>query len=493
MFVKGIIAVLALTFTASAQAKSTEILVKLAAPISTQSLSTQMESAGFSAKPVFGQWVKIDTSSAKNAWAQNRLQSFLSSASVVYVQPNYKLDIFRNPTLNKLRTQKFATLEDNKDKPKDPRDNPAFPSVPSLTPGKDPQSAKQWGMADVGVEAAWKISVGAPIIVAVIDTGVDYTHEDLAGQMWHNEKEIDGDGIDNDGNGYIDDIVGWDTLSHDNKPYDLAATSLTDILNGANPGHGTHCTGTIGAAVNNSKGVISIAPNTKIMALRFIGDEGGSTAGAVEAIKYAVDNGAKILSNSWGSEGEDSEDPNDSKILKEAIQYALDHDVLFVAAAGNSSRNNDTDKLKAFPASYEHDNIIAVAAINSSNQIASFSNFGAKSVDLGAPGVKIMSTVPGNRYQDSISEILGANWDGTSMAAPYVAGAAALYWSSHPTLTYKEVKAALLSSVKPIPSLAGKTLTGGKLSVEELMKKQSFEDYLILLAPEEGTKFLHIP
>ncbi len=289
--------------------------------------------------------------------------------------------------------------------------------------------------------------------------------------MWRNTKEIDGNGIDDDNNGYIDDIVGWDTLSNDNRPYDLAAKSLSEIMNGANPGHGTHCAGSIGASVNNSKGVISIAPNTKIMAMRFIGDEGGSTAGAVEAIKYAVDNGAKILSNSWGSEGEDPNDPNDSKILKEAIQYALDHDVLFVAAAGNSSRNNDTDKLKAFPASYEHENIIAVAAINSANGIASFSNYGAKSVDLGAPGVKIMSTVPGNRYQDSISEILGANWDGTSMAAPYVAGAAALYWSSHQELTFAQVKAAILGSVKAIPSLANKTLTGGKLSVEELMKK----------------------
>ncbi len=472
MFSKGMIAILALAFTAAAQAKSTEILVKLASPISAYNLSSQMESAGLTAKPIFGQWVKVDVSSAKNAWAQDRLQNFLNSSSVVYSQPNYKLDVFKNPTLKKFAGQNFTTLDEkNPAGPKDPRDNPAVPSIPSQTPGKDPQFAKQWGMTDNGVEAAWKISVGAPIIVAVIDTGVDYTHEDLVGQMWRNEKEIDGNGIDDDKNGYTDDVVGWDTLSNDNKPYDLASTNLMDILNGANPGHGTHCAGSIGAAVNNSKGIISIAPNTKIMALRFIGDEGGSTAGAVEAIKYAVDNGAKILSNSWGSEGEDSEDPNDSIILKEAIQYALDHDVLFVAAAGNSSRNNDTDAKKAFPASYEHENIIAVAAINSANGIASFSNFGAKSVDLGAPGVKIMSTVPGNRYQDVISEILGATWDGTSMAAPYVSGAAALYWSTHPELTSKQVKAAILASVKPLPSLSTKTLTGGKLSVEELMKK----------------------
>jgi thermitase len=389
---------------------------------------------------------------------------------VVYSQPNYKLNVFKNPSLKKFAG--LRTLDETPNEaPNEIRDNPAIPPVPSQQSGKDPQMAKQWGMIDNGVEAAWAISTGAPIIVAVIDTGVDYTHEDLVGQMWRNTKEIPDNNIDDDNNGYVDDIVGWDMLSDDNKPYDMYSSNLMDILNGKNPGHGTHCAGTIGAAVNNSKGIVSVSPNTKIMAIRFIGDEGGTTTAAVKGIKYAVDNGAKVLSNSWGSEGEDSEDPNENKMLVEAIQYAMDHDVLFVAAAGNSSRNNDTDKLKAFPASYEHENIIAVAAIDSGNRIASFSNFGAQSVDLGAPGVKIMSTVPGSRYQDAISEILGANWDGTSMAAPYVAGAAALYWSAHPEKNFKEVKDAILGSTKSIAGLTGKTLTGGKLSVEELMKK----------------------
>lgn len=454
-----------------AQAKtSNEILVKLAAPISVQSLSHTMEAAGLKAEPVFGQWVKVDLSSTKTMAMQTRLQNFLNGSSVVYSQPNYKLNLLRNPSITPAM-KAMAAAQNIATDANEIRDNPAIPPAPTQTAGKDPQMAKQWGMIDSGVEAAWKISTGAPIIVAVIDTGVDYTHEDLAGQMWRNPKEIPDNGIDDDSNGFIDDIVGWDMLSDDNKPYDMYSSNLGDILNGANPGHGTHCAGTIGAAVNNSKGVVSVAPNTKIMAIRFIGDEGGTTAAAVRGIKYAVDNGAKILSNSWGSEGEDSEDPNENKMLVEAIQYAMDHDVLFVAAAGNSSRNNDTDKLKAFPASYEHENIIAVAAIDSANKIASFSNFGAKSVDLGAPGVKIMSTVPGSRYQDAISEILGANWDGTSMAAPYVAGTAALYWSNHPGKNFKEVKDAILASVKSIAGLTGKTLTGGKLSVEELMKK----------------------
>ena len=461
---------LSLTLTAQATTKN-EILVKLAAPISVQSLSQTMEAAGLKAEPVFGQWVKIDLASTKTMAMQNRIQNFLNSSSVIYSQPNFKLNVFRNPSVTSAMKAQAAVKEDIDPAAGEIRDNPAIPSVPSQTAGKDPQMAKQWGMLDNGVEAAWKINTGAPIIVAVIDTGVDYTHEDLVGQMWRNTKEIADNNIDDDNNGYVDDIVGWDMLSDDNKPYDMYSSNLMDILNGANPGHGTHCAGSIGAAVNNSKGIVSVAPNTKIMAIRFIGDEGGTTTAAVKGIKYAVDNGAKILSNSWGSEGEDSENPDENKMLVEAIQYAMDHDVLFIAAAGNSSRNNDTDKLKAYPASYEHENIVAVAAIDSANRIASFSNFGAKSVDLGAPGVKIMSTVPGSRYQDAISEILGANWDGTSMAAPYVAGAAALYWSSHPGKNFKEVKDAILASVKPIAGLTGKTLTGGKLSVEELMKK----------------------
>ena len=325
-------------------------------------------------------------------------------------------------------------------------------------------------MVDNGVQNAWKINPGQKIIVAVIDTGVDYTHEDLLPNMWRNEKEIPNNGIDDDGNGYIDDIVGWDFLSNDNKPYDLASSDLGDLLRGGNPGHGTHCAGNVAARGNNGKGIAGVNPNAEIMALRFIGDEGGSTEGAIGAIRYAVDNGAKVLSNSWGSEGEDPNEAEQNKALQDAIQYALDKNVLFIAAAANSGRNNDTDAKKAFPASYPHDNIISVAAIDSANKIASFSNYGATTVDIGAPGVKIFSTVPGNKYSDTVIDLMGATWDGTSMACPHVAGAAAFYWSAHPEKTWQEVKAAILASAKKIPSLTGKTLTGGKLSVEELMK-----------------------
>jgi thermitase len=170
------------------------------------------------------------------------------------------------------------------------------------------------------VQNAWKINPGTgSMIVAVINTNIDYTHEDLLPNMWRNTKEIPDNNIDDDNNGFVDDIVGWDFLSNDNKPYDLAATSLGDLLNGGNPGHGTHCAGNVAARGNNGKGISGVAPNAQIMALRFIGNEGGTTADAVKAIHYAVDNGAKVLSNSWGSDGEDSDDASENQALKDSI------------------------------------------------------------------------------------------------------------------------------------------------------------------------------
>lgn len=452
--------------------ETNEQLVKVASPLSTEAISKSLQNFGIKATPIFGSWIKVTaparSESQTGMLASATLRNFLNSPSVIYRQPNFKLDRIKNPNWSRFVKTQFETNDNSRSS----RDNPdILPAPTEVVSGPDQFRRSQWGMTDNAVESAWEISIGSPMIVAVIDTGVDYTHEDLIGQMWRNTNEIPNNNIDDDQNGYVDDIVGWDTLSDDNKPYDLAATSLSDILNGQNPGHGTHCAGTIGAAVNNNKGIISASPKAQIMALRFIGDEGGTTEGAVRAIRYAVDNGAKVLSNSWGSAGEDPENPNANQILIEAIQYSEEKGTLFVAAAGNSSRDNDTDALKSIPASYEMENIISVAAIDADNKIAGFSNYGAVSVDIGAPGVKIMSTVPGNRYQDTISEILMAHWDGTSMAAPYVSAAAALYWSAHPEKTVHEVKSAILSTAVPLASLTGKTVTGGKLSILNLMKK----------------------
>jgi subtilisin family serine protease len=366
-------------------------------------------------------------------------------------------------------------------------DNPAIPTSGSGGNGADPLYNKQWGMNQMGVKEAWSVTKGRPdMIVAVIDTGVDYTHEDLVDGLWRNPGEtgMDASGkdkssnaIDDDKNGFVDDVIGWDFADNDNKPYDLAGQLMDVVLKGENPGHGTHCAGNVGARADNGKGIAGVAPGVKIMVMRFITKTGqGTTADAIKSIKYAVDNGAKVLSNSWGSEGDDGD--SDSQALKDAITYAKDHNVLFVAAAGNGHQgkgyDNDSDPKPGVPASYAIDNIVSVAAIDEKGALGSFSNWGARTVHLAAPGVKVFSTTVGNTYNDTILNLpqlgLVATWDGTSMATPHVAGAAALYWSKHPEMNYSQVKQALLSSVKANPALSGKMVSGGQLDVRSLMQ-----------------------
>ena len=452
-------------------ANASDMLVKLASPVSAKRTAMMMAQSGLKTEALTDTWVHVSGNVDATSF-----KGMMESGSVVYTQPNFKFKVYQNPNLAKLKQnaaiQKY--LEAHPSTKAAAVDNPEIPAAPIATTGADPLATKQWGMTDIGLNAALNINRGNKIIVAVIDTGVDYTHEDLLPNMWRNEKEIPANGIDDDNNGYIDDVVGWDFLSNDNKPYDLATTNIGEIMNGKNPGHGTHCAGNVAAAGNNGKGISGVAPNAQIMALRFIGDEGGTTSDAVKAIKYAVDNGAKVLSNSWGSEGDDPEDEANNQALKDIIQYAQDHDVLFIAAAGNGHQgvgyNNDTDKLPGVPASYTNENIISVAAVDANNKLGSFSNWGATSVDIAAPGVKVFSTTFGGKYSDTVIPILGANWDGTSMACPHVAGAAALYWSVHPEKTYAEVKAAILGSAVRIPATEGKMTSNGKLNVEALMK-----------------------
>ncbi len=367
-------------------------------------------------------------------------------------------------------------------------DNPAIPTNGSGGSGTDPLTNKQWGMNQNNVSQAWSATKGRQeVVVAVIDTGVDYTHEDLVDNMWRNPGETGLDangkdkatnGVDDDKNGFVDDIVGWDFAANDNKPYDLTASIFEMLMGGGNPGHGTHCAGNVAARSDNGKGITGVAPGVRIMALRFITEKGqGTTADAMKSIKYAVDNGAKVLSNSWGSEGDDPKDP-DTQALKDAITYAMSKDVLFIAAAGNGHQgkgyDNDSDPKPAVPASYNIENIISVAAIDESGKLGSFSNWGLRTVHLGAPGVKVFSTVTqSEKYSDTVIDIPGmitATWDGTSMACPHVAGAAALYISQHPTKTFREVKAAILGSVKKTSVLSGKTVSGGQLDVLALSK-----------------------
>lgn len=368
-------------------------------------------------------------------------------------------------------------------------DNPEIPKETVAGTGADSLFSSQWGMTDNNVVSGWKGARGEGFVVAVLDSGVDYTHEDLVDNMWRNPGETGTDsqgrdkatnGVDDDGNGYIDDVVGWDFVTNDNKPYDLSVDPIQLLFGGGNPGHGTHCAGNVAARGDNGKGIAGVAPKTKIMALRFLSEKGeGSTEAAVKAIQYSIKMGVKVSSNSWGSSGEDPNDAAGNQALRDVIEEARLSGQLFVAAAGNGDAqgkgyDNDTSKEPAYPSSYPHENILSVAAIDKNDGLGSFSNWGKATVDIGAPGVAVFSTMVGNQYNDKVIDLpqfgITATWDGTSMATPHVAGAAALYWADHPNATMMDVKKAIMTSAKPISALSGKVVTGGKLSVENLMR-----------------------
>jgi subtilisin family serine protease len=324
---------------------------------------------------------------------------------------------------------------------------PNYIRYATLTPN-DPGFSYLWGLnntgqtggtvdADIDAPEAWNITTGsASNVIAVIDTGVDMTHQDLSSNIWTNTGEIPGNGIDDDKNGYIDDIHGWDFYANDNDPSDTTTCK-----------HGTHVSGTIGAAGNNNTGVTGINWNVKIMPLRFLGGFlcSGSDANAIEAIEYATQKNIRISNNSWGGGGYD-------KALEDAIRNSK---MLFIAAAGNGGSdgvgdNNDVNP--EYPASYPLDNIISVAATDHNDSRASFSNYGAASVDLAAPGVNIASTIPGNKYR---------YFDGTSMATPHVSGVAGLLLSDDPSLENWQVIYKILQGAdkKGLP-----VLTGGRLN-----------------------------
>lgn len=453
-----------------------ELLIKLApGALENVEFMTLFSSEGTKLEKLTDTWIKIEGTSA-----QIKSIKALQHPAIEYVQPNYRIKLLDNYKVEDplRRAALLKTLAKEGYSSAKKQDNLEIPAAPAPTTGTDPLFNQQWGMNDNNVKEAWKVTKGSPdMIVAVIDTGVDYTHEDLLPNMWRNAKEIPNNKIDDDNNGFVDDIVGWDFAANDNKPYDLAVDPFELLAGGGNPGHGTHCAGNVAARGDNGKGIAGVAPNVKIMALRFITEKGqGTTADAIKSIKYAVDNGAKVLSNSWGSEGEDPSSGEENKALRDAVQYAQDKGALFVAAAGNGHKgkgyDNDSDAAPAYPASYDHDIIISVAALDINNQLGSFSNWGLRTVDIGAPGVKVFSTTVENNYSDTVFDKYGitVTWDGTSMATPHVAGAAALYWSAHPEKTWQDVKAAILASAKKIPALTNKAVSGGKLDVNALLK-----------------------
>ena len=291
----------------------------------------------------------------------------------------------------------------------------------------------QVGIADADIDAteAWNTFTGDPnFAVAVIDTGVDWDHPDLAANIWSNPGEVAGNGVDDDGNGYVDDVRGWDFYDTDNNPDDA-------------DGHGSHCAGTVGAVGNNGVGVAGVNWRCKIVPLRFLGPQGGFTSDAVLAVSYCTTNGIRVSNNSWGGGGF-------SQALFDAIQgtQAVGH--VFCAAAGNSGTNNDSSA--HYPSNYDLPNVLSVAATDNRDGLASFSNYGATSVDLAAPGVDIASTYAAAGY---------VYLSGTSMATPHVAGVATLLLGYDPGLTWQQAIDRLLSTVRPVSSLAGITATGG--------------------------------
>ena len=313
-----------------------------------------------------------------------------------------------------------------------------------------------WGMnnasdADIDAPEAWDLFTGNPNYrIAVIDSGIDLTHPDLQGNIWVNPGEIPNDGIDNDGNGYIDDINGWDFTgtgvgtkfgTGDNNPQD-------------GDGHGTHVSGTIAARGNNGFGVVGVVWSGKIVPLKFLSDVGsGSTGNAILALQYCVTNGIRISNNSWGGGGS-------STNLRNAIISAGTADHLFVSAAGNDGWNLEGLFTKSYPASYNLSNQINVAATTSTGALATFSNYGNVSVHVAAPGTGILST-----WSTTVTGSTGYNTiSGTSMATPHVTGIAALVRGKMPGWNVAQVKAAILGGVKTNATLSGKIVTGGTVS-----------------------------
>ncbi|MDQ4064983.1 MAG: S8 family serine peptidase [Actinomycetota bacterium] len=305
----------------------------------------------------------------------------------------------------------------------------------------DPVWTSLWGMQRVNAPAAWSTTTGArDVVVGVVDSGVDYRHEDLAGSIWVNPNEDPSTPHDDDRNGWINDIHGVDCANDDGDPMD-------------DNGHGTHVAGTIGATGNNSKGVAGVAWNVRIMALKFLGaDNRGWMSDAVQCMYYALDNGAHITNHSWY--GGDWFQP-----LYDVIAEAGKRNHLVIACAGNEG--TDLDRRAFYPAAFDLDNAISVAATDRNDALASFSNRGAVSVDLGAPGVGIISTVPSGY----------ASYSGTSMATPHVTGAAALALSQDPALhaDAARLRSLLLDTVDPVSGLVGVTASEGILDVARLV------------------------
>ncbi len=400
----------------SPQQEADGVIVKFISNTGNNSRARSLRAAGLSDAGSFGFSSRLRKTQVQAGVTINQtLEKLSNDPSVAYAEPNYIYSI-------------EATLPNDAD----------FSLQYGLNNPND---------SDIDAPEAWDISIGASsVIVAVIDSGVDYNHPDLRNQIWTNTAEIPGNGVDDDGNGFVDDIRGWDFADNDNDPMDENA-------------HGTHVAGIIGAQGNDNRGAVGVNWAVQIMPLKFMDADGlGSTIAAIQAIDYAVANGARISNNSWGGD-------TFSQALFDTIQMANSQGHLFVAASGNDGVN--TDNGSHFPSNYELPNIISVAASTSNDTLARFSNFGVATVDLAAPGLQIYSTIPNRQYE---------LFSGTSMAAPFVAGVAALLLSKNNSLTTDTLKTTLLDTVDQVPVFEGRLVTGGRLNAFNAIKAISPAD-----------------
>lgn len=332
------------------------------------------------------------------------------------------------------------------------------PEVMVVTKATDPSLKKLWSFRSTNkngasIQEAYQLDLPAPeksVIVAVLDTGVDYRHPDLRNMMWVNPKEIPGNGLDDDGNGYIDDVHGINTLKRDHQGRASGDPMASDF-------HGTHVAGIIAAQSDNGIGIAGAAIHAKIMSVRTVPDNGDEKdRDVIESLLYAAKHGAKIINCSFGK----GRSLDRGRLLAETLQHLQDdYGVLVVAASGNDSRHGDwysIDRHMDYPAGLDNDNLLVVAATNRFGGLADFSNVGKINVDLAAPGEGIFSTMPRGRY---------GNASGTSMAAPLVSGIAAEVWANYPHLTVLELKDVLMESVDRVPSFAQQMVSGGRINM----------------------------
>jgi len=368
------------------------------------------------------------------------LEEYRSMREIVeYAEANYQIRI--DPTEDYNLISPPSTSEEDTIQTNGEPNDPMFENQWALSnTGQDGGKAK----ADIKALEAWAKTTGSKkVVVAVLDSGVDYTHGDLAPNIWHASE--------NNLENYYDDELG---AINDENGFDAVDNSDPMDENG----HGTHCAGVIGADGNNGVGIAGVNWKVEIMPLKFMNKRGfGSTAAAIQAINYVIERkkqgvNVRVISASWGS-------TQYSKALEDAIRAAGEQGIIFIAASGNSSE--DTDKRPHYPANYKLPNVVSVAALDRNDKLASFSNYGAKTVHVAAPGAAIVSTWLQNGFRDA---------SGTSMATPHVAGVAALILSKEPNISVAKLKERLIGAVDTLPELKGKTVSGGRINAAKAVK-----------------------